>query len=621
MNANLLLFLISIPFFGFLISLILPKNKEFLISTWSLITVGLHALLSQLLIIFWLFGHEKEIFFRGPSIISSNNNYDFFISFYLDYVSATFLFFGGILTFLITVYSRYYMHRESGYKRFFSTILFFYLGYNIIIFSGNFETLMCGWEILGFSSFLLIAFYRDRFLPVKNSLKIFSIYRIGDLGLILVAWLSHNLMENNVTFLEISNPLLIGEHLANHSSIGFFLGLMLLISASVKSAQFPFSTWLPRAMEGPTPSSAIFYGSLSVHMGCFILIRTFYLWEQQLSVRILIALIGLITILLSNMTSKVQSSIKSQIAYASIVQIGLVFIEISMGLLPLALFHLTGNAFLRTYQLLVSPSVVSYLIKEQLYKNEDTQKPTHTYSKLNKFFYVLSVKEWNLDYYHNKLLWHPLKVIGRYFSLFSHPLTFSFLILNTLAVSVSGFYYFENNLSVQVQVTLLAMIGVIFGLQAFAERKAVIWSWTLVAMNHLWVALSLLLFTHWETHDVLIYLSGIVPSWILGLTILKYLKSKEPSLNLANFQGHIYEYKNLSFLFLICCMGLSGFPITASFIGEDLLFHHIPPHNITLAFLVAFSYVLDGLAIMRIYSRVFLGPHMKTYHDIASQSS
>ena len=92
---------------------------------------------------------------------------------------------GAILAFLIVMYSRVYMHRESGYKRFFNTILFFFLGYNVTIFSGNFETLFIGWEVLGISSFLLIAFYRERYLPVKNALKVFFVYRIGDVGLIL----------------------------------------------------------------------------------------------------------------------------------------------------------------------------------------------------------------------------------------------------------------------------------------------------------------------------------------------------------------------------------------------------------------------------------------------------
>jgi NADH:ubiquinone oxidoreductase subunit 5 (subunit L)/multisubunit Na+/H+ antiporter MnhA subunit len=203
-------------------------------------------------------------------VIYQTNDYSFFIDFYFDRITATYLIVGAILTFLVTIYSRYYMHREGGYKRFFNTIQFFYLGYNVAIFSGNLETLFIGWEVLGISSFLLIAFYRDRYLPVKNAVKVFSIYRIGDVGLILAMWMSHHLWHENITFLKLNNAELVHEHLQSHTLIGVFIALALFLSAAAKSAQLPFSSWLPRAMEGPTPSSAIFYGSLSVHLGVFL---------------------------------------------------------------------------------------------------------------------------------------------------------------------------------------------------------------------------------------------------------------------------------------------------------------------------------------------------------------
>lgn len=619
MIAHILPLLIVIPLFGFLISMLLPARKEFLLSTWTLGIINLHFMISMGLVASWLIHGDQNVFFQGPSLIESGH-YVFSLSFFLDYISATFILLGGLLTSMICVYSRYYMHRESGYKRYFSTILFFYLGYNLIVLAGNFETLMAGWEVLGISSFLLIAFYRERFLPVKNALKVFNIYRIGDLGLILAAWLTHNLMDSNITFLDIEQSDALSRHLAENSLVGLFLGLMIVMSAMIKSAQFPFSTWLPRSMEGPTPSTAIFYGSLSVHMGCFILIRTFNLWEQQTTIRVLIVVISLMTICMSYLSSKVQSSIKSQIAYSSIVQIGIIFIEIALGLLPLALFHLVGNAFYRTYQLLISPSVVSYLIREQFYqKNSEKNKRYH--SKLNKAFYIFAVREWNLDFYHDKYLWHPLKRIGRAFTAINNPLVFGSTIVGSIALAAMGYLFVENPIAIQFFSVTIAFVGTVFGLQSFAEKKSVILSWNLIAMNHVWIALSILIYAHWETHNILIYLSGIIPSWLLGLVLLRKLSLQESSLNLADFQGHVYEQKGLGFLFLMGCLGLSGFPITPSFIGEDLLFYLLPPDNLSLALLVAFSYVLDGISIMRIYTRVFLGPHLRTYHDVANRSA
>jgi len=260
---------IFIPLISFIVSLLLPSKKERLISSWAFSTVGLHVLSAWSFLALWFYkGHPNlnDRYF----VLFHSSDYEFFLDFYFDKITAVYLFVGSFLTFLVAVYSRYYMHREGGYKRFFNTILFFYTGYNLIILSGNIETLFAGWEALGMSSFLLIAFYRDRYLPVKNAVKIFSIYRLGDVALILAMWMSHHLWHENITFEKLNNYQLVHEHLHSHTWIGIFISLMILTAASAKSAQLPFSSWLPRAMEGPTPSSAIFYGSLSVHLGVFL---------------------------------------------------------------------------------------------------------------------------------------------------------------------------------------------------------------------------------------------------------------------------------------------------------------------------------------------------------------
>ena len=155
-------------------------------------------------------------------------------------------------------------------------------------------------------------------------------------------WASHHLWHENISFMKLNNFELVHNHLLEHSIIGFFISIMILVAAAAKSAQLPFSSWLPRAMEGPTPSSAIFYGSLSVHLGVFLLLRTFSFWEHQISVRILIGILGLTTSIIASLIARVQSSIKSQIAYSSIAQIGIIFIEVALGWedLALSLIHI-----------------------------------------------------------------------------------------------------------------------------------------------------------------------------------------------------------------------------------------------------------------------------------------
>ena len=265
--TTLLPIFILIPALGFIVSVLIPGKKEDFIS-WSAFTaVGLHLVSATIFLVYWLLNGHPTLDVKDIVLFQSPG-YEFFIDFSFDRITAVYLFVGSLLTFMVTLYSRYYMHRESGYKRFFNTILFFYLGYNIVIFSGNLETLFVGWEILGISSFLLIAFYRDRYLPVKNAVKVFSIYRIGDVGLILAMWAIHHLFHENITFVRLNNYDLVHEHLQTHSLIGVFISVMILISAAAKSAQLPFSSWLPRAMEGPTPSSAIFLRLLVCSFGC-----------------------------------------------------------------------------------------------------------------------------------------------------------------------------------------------------------------------------------------------------------------------------------------------------------------------------------------------------------------
>lgn len=616
-------YFILIPIAGFIISLMLPSHKEGLISWTAFGTVGVHLLAAQVFLVYWIINGFPTLDLKDI-VLLKNSDYEFYIDFSFDKITAVYLFVGSFLTFLVTLYSRYYLHRESGYKRFFNTILFFYIGYNFIIFAGNLETMFIGWEILGVSSFLLIAFYRDRYLPVKNAVKVFSIYRIGDVGLILAMWMTHHLFHENITFLKLNNYELVHEHLQTHSLIGVFISLMILMSAVAKSAQFPFSSWLPRAMEGPTPSSAIFYGSLSVHIGVFILLRTFPFWEHQLSVRIMIGLLGLTSSLIATGIARVQSSIKSQVAYSSIAQIGLIFIEMALGFTNLALLHFAGNAFLRTYQLLVSPSVVTYLIREQFYNFVPrTQTIEDSWPKrLEYSLYILCLKEWNMDSFMYRYLWNPVKEAGKKLNFLNVKRVFYFFVPTYLI----GLYCTYNKELVSEDVLnllpyLFSFIGLIMVLKSFSERKDVILSWTLVVMNHFWVALAISFNEQFSFSEVHLYLSGIAPAGILGYLSLFRVKRLETYIDLDQFHGHSYKHPKMALLFFLCCLGVSGFPITSAFIGEDLMFNHIHDNQIILAVFTSLSFIIDGLAIIRIYARVFLGPHVKSQYEMAYRSS
>jgi NADH:ubiquinone oxidoreductase subunit 5 (subunit L)/multisubunit Na+/H+ antiporter MnhA subunit len=556
--------------------------------------------------------------------VYQNGNYDFYLDFYFDKLTMVYLLLGSSLTFLITIYSRYYLHREEGYKRFFNTILFFFLGFIIIIFAGNLETMFIGWEVLGISSFLLIAFYRDRYLPVKNAIKVFSVYRIGDVGIILAMWLSHHLWHENISFAKLHNAEIVHDHIMQNSLVGLAIAFMFYISAAAKSAQLPFSSWLPRAMEGPTPSSAIFYGSLSVHIGAFLMLRTIHFWENQIIFKVFLIFSGLLTAIIATFISRVQSSIKSQIAYASIAQIGLIFMEIALGWEVFALVHITGNAFLRTYQLLISPSVVSYKIREQFYhfKRKPATLEDSWPKRFEYAFYILNLKEWNLDNLMYNILWNPLKKIGRNWQILNFKYVFYFI----------GFVILSGLIAIQFREQMPAILrhqlpfffafsGFLIVVKAYTEKDSVRKSLTLIMLNHVAIAIAISFNEHYDFMHNLWYLSGILVSWFVGLMVINYLRKREEWISLDQFYGHVYEHPKAGIIFLICCLGLAGFPISPSFIGEDLIFSHIHEDQIGLAFFTALSLVINGLATVRIYARVFLGPHIKTYHEVAKRSS
>jgi NADH:ubiquinone oxidoreductase subunit 5 (subunit L)/multisubunit Na+/H+ antiporter MnhA subunit len=616
---NYIEYLIIWPVIIFIISLFLPKYNEKWISGYALTVLAVHFIASAAFVIYWMVQGSEWINIKEFSVYRSED-FDFYIDFFFDHVSAVFLMVGSFITFLVITYSRYYMHRESGYKRYFNTVLLFYAGYILTIVSGNMETLFIGWEILGLTSFLLIAFYRERYLPVKNAFKVFSIYRIGDVGILLAIWASHHLWHENISFYKLQNFDLVHHHLQAHSWFGIFISLMLLIAASAKSAQFPFSSWLPRAMEGPTPSSAIFYGSLSVHLGAFLLMRTMNFWEHQISIRILIGLAGFFTAVIAVLTARVQSSIKSQIAYASISQIGLIFVELSLGWTHVALVHFAGNAFLRTYQLLVSPSAVSYLIREQFYNfvPQEQNIGNSLSKKLEYTIYLMSIKEWNMDYLLDKFIWTPLKDLGKLLRFINvHNIFYFFLILYSLSIIL---VYFKHSIPVQVVQVLpsfFAAIGLLGVFRAYAGRINIFVCWFLIIMNHFWIVLAISFNDALSAYEIGFYLSGVIIAAIAGTAAILHVKKRVPGLDLNSHQGYVYEYPKTAMVFLLSALGIAGFPISLTFVGEDIIFSHVEYDQVFLAFVLSLGYIISGIALIRIYSRIFLGPHAKSYHETA----
>lgn len=554
-------------------------------------------------------------------VLFKAENIEIYINFYFDKVTAAFAIVGSLLAFLVCLFSKYYLHREEGFKRFFIIILFFFLGYNLVIFSGNFETLFIGWEILGICSFLLIAFYRDRYLPVKNGLKVLSFYRFADLCVVLAMWMSHHLWHENITFSKLNDLNLVQHQLQEHYSLGVFIAIMILLATAIKSAQFPFSSWLPRAMEGPTTSSAIFYGSLSVHLGVFLLLRTFPFWQDMRAIKGTVIVVGLVTAIISTCIARAQSTVKTQIAYSSAAQIGIMFIEVALGFHALALIHFAGNAFLRTYQLLVSPSVLSYLVHDQFYNfvpGNRTNKPS-AFTKINHSLYILSIKEWNLDFLLHRFLWSPFKWVGAKLGFITH---------RSAVVVLALFYLFGIYCFIDQKLPftkflpyLFSFLALLLILKAFTDRGDARKAWILIFSSQFFIALAIALNKNFDLYQVFIYLTGGIISAIAGYACLTKIKSIDNDIELNKFHGYAYEQPTTAVVFLVSCLGLVAFPITPAFVGFDVLLTHINQDQFMLIAFTSLCFVFLELSALRIYARIFMGQHKKTYHAIAYRSS
>ncbi|HJZ77751.1 MAG TPA: proton-conducting transporter membrane subunit [Vicinamibacterales bacterium] len=279
------------------------------------------------------------------------------IEFLVDRLSLGFAALSAAIAGVVSAFSNRYLHRDPGYNRYFVLLAMFVTGMLLVSLAGNVGVLFIGWEFVGLSSALLVAFFHERPAPVSNALRVLSVYRISDAAMLSAAVLLRHVAGTD------SLSLLFGGARAS-STIGLtgptatIIAVLIIVAVAGKSALLPFSGWLPRAMEGPTPSSAVYYGSLSIHAGCFLLLRSAPLLEQVAAARLLAGALGAATAVFAGVTTRVQSDVKSSLAYAALTQVGIIVVEIAIGWYTIAFVHMAGHACFRLLQFLSAPNVL-----------------------------------------------------------------------------------------------------------------------------------------------------------------------------------------------------------------------------------------------------------------------
>lgn len=335
------------------------KLSERMLGFLTQVSVGLGLLASAAILLLMLVSGRRDVSVEmGNWVVIEAEKFHFHLKLVFDRLSVPFVMLSFVLCGTIGAFTRVYLHRDPGYRRFFLLFAVFLLGMIVSSLAGTIETLFFGWELVGLSSALLVAFFHERRAPVQNGQRVWSVYRVADAAFLIAALTLHHLTGAG-DFDGLMGSGAWPEGIATiDERHALLVGLLLLAAAAGKSGMVPFSGWLPRAMEGPTPSSAVFYGALSVHLGAYLLLRVSPLLEVSLALQIVVVTLGLVSAIFGAIATRVQTDVKTMLAFASLTQVGIIVAEIGCGLRYIALIHMIGHASMRTLQLLRAPSVL-----------------------------------------------------------------------------------------------------------------------------------------------------------------------------------------------------------------------------------------------------------------------
>jgi NADH-quinone oxidoreductase subunit L len=371
MTTNLYLWLIPLlPFLGFLINGTLGRRlPKALVSTIALaFPLAAFAVVLRAALLAWPGNTSGPLAitlpyvekFGGSWISAGALHIDF--TFALDQLTLIMLLIITGVGFLIHIYSVGYMAHEDGYWRYFAYLNLFLFFMTVLVLAENYLLMFVGWEGVGLASYLLIGFYFDRKSAADAGKKAFVVNRIGDLGFLLGMFLTLA-QFGSLSFGSMSANL--AAHPALQGGMLTAIALCLVVGAAGKSAQIPLYIWLPDAMEGPTPVSALIHAATMVTAGVYMIARTHVLFDRSPYALAVVAIIGAATAFFAATVALVQTDIKRVLAYSTISQLGYMFLGCGVAAYSAAVFHLMTHAFFKALLFLAAGSVIHGLSGEQ----------------------------------------------------------------------------------------------------------------------------------------------------------------------------------------------------------------------------------------------------------------
>ena len=430
--------------------------------------------------------------------VISINSSNIHLIFILDRISIYFIFLVRLISGRVIIFRTRYMRSEKFFSRFIILVFFFIMSIYLLILSPNLIRLLLGWDGLGVTSYLLVIFYQ-RNKSYNAGILTAITNRLGDVGLLI----SISLM----LYLGNWNYIFINSFSSIFSNLMIFL---IIISACTKSAQIPFSAWLPAAIAAPTPVSALVHSSTLVTAGVYLLIRI-NLIIIEINIRYILLLIGIITIIIAGFTAIIEMDIKKIIALSTLRQLGIMILILGIGNPILSFFHLLSHAFFKA-MLFICAGIIIHNIKDY----QDIRKIGIRHNNLNYCISIIIVANIRLcglpflrGFYSKDLIIEILIIKGKNMFLFLfiivgtiltviYSCRLNFLVRINFLKSESLFFISENSIFI--------LIGIIF-LLPFSIIGGILISWNLINMNKLiylpiWIKLSVIIII---TFSILIF--------------------------------------------------------------------------------------------------------------------
>jgi NADH-quinone oxidoreductase subunit L len=471
METNLALLLLLSPFAGFLFNIFFGKKVSKSISG----AIGTFTVFISFLLSICFFAQLNQ---NGkPFEISlfdwiSVHNFKLDFGLLLDQLSLLWLLFVTGIGTLIHLYSISYMHDDENMHKFFAYLNLFVFFMITLVIGNNLLVMFIGWEGVGLCSYLLIGFWYKNQSYNDAAKKAFIMNRIGDLGFLIGIFIIGQLFSS-LNYMEIKQAITAG----NHSSAMLGIAtLCLFIGACGKSAQLPLYTWLPDAMAGPTPVSALIHAATMVTAGIFMVTRMNFLFDLTPDVQNIIAIVGASTAIVAASIGLLQNDIKKVLAYSTVSQLGLMFLALGMGAYSIAVFHVITHAFFKACLFLGSGSVIHALHGEQDMRNMGGLRKAMPITFWTMMISTLAIAGifpfagfWSKDeilmvaFEHNKVLWVVATITSIMTAFYMFRLMYLTFFKEFRGTSAQKHHLHESPSLITIPLVILAILALIGG--------------------------------------------------------------------------------------------------------------------------------------------------------------